>query len=447
MKRILTHIIGLLLLMPFISCNESEVPEGSISESQKRVPMSFSTAIPLLELPSSRANITDDSAINNYAIWVFSNGTFLEAIYPDDTYNGQLKVELSRTDYTLKVLLPDGLSGVTLAMVANVPNIKEKEPQSGTTLRNANATFSGSDMDYMPMYGTTGENTFTVSYGGYGGHITLHRAMAKVEVKASGASDHFTLTGMYVYQTNPNGTVAVASSITNETQMNESITGSVENTTNSAFVYLPEVKIEIEKQDTKTMAKTFVLIKGTLKGVEGERWFKLDFIERKESSGQIAYSYLDALKRNHCYVFDIQYLTQGVSYASANDAIAEEASNKIIGESTELIIVDNDYIMDITTNNYIYLGVTAGNVSTTTGSSYHVANISIVTNSANGWKFESLPEGVDVSIPEYKPASGATAEVISVWVYLDKNKYKSGESVTIYVYGDNIRKSITITVS
>lgn len=437
MKKIFIHIIGLILLMPFISCSDSEMMEQDMSNFQKRIPVTFSTTIPLLELPSSRT-ITDDSAINSYAIWVFSGGLFYEAIYPDDTYNGQSMVTLSN-DGTLKVLLPDGLNNAMLAMVANVSDIKSYEPKSGTTLEAANAPFSGTDISNMPMYGTT-DDSFTVSYGVNGGHITLYRAMAKVEVRASGARDHFELKEMRVYQTNSSGQVKEVSPIINGSEMTDFIT-IVDVTNNSASVYLPEVKIERENDK----AKTFVLIKGTLAGV-GDRWFKLDFIKQQESSNQITYHYLESLLRNHCYVFDIQYLTQGVSYEKPEDAIAAEASNKIIGESTELIVVIDQHIMDITTNNYIYLGVTAGNVSTTEGdNSYHVANISIVTNSEKGWSFESLPEGVEVSIEKYKPLD-SIVEVISVWVYLDKNKYKSGSSETIYVYGDNIRKSIKITV-
>lgn len=434
MKRLVTHIIGILLLIVFISCNDSEMVEHGIPTIEKRLPVTFSTIIPLPELPSSRG-ITNDSAIDSYAIWVFSNGKFTEAIYQGDVQNGEQKVDLQGSN--LRVLLPDGMQNVTLAMVANVVNIKGQEPTIGTTLENANATFMSTDADYMPMYGTTAQR-FNVSYGATGGEIVLLRAMAKVEVKASGASDHFELQEMRVYQTNPSGQVKEVSTITNG-EMTEYITGNVDETNNSASVYLPELKIEKENEKTKT----FVLVKGMLNNL-GERWFKLDFIGQEESSDEIKYYYLDKLLRNHRYVFDIQYLTDGVSYESPEAAIAADASNKVEVGSTQLIVIQDGYIMDITTNNYIYLGVTAGNISTTEGVSYHVANVSIVTNSNKGWKFESLPEGVSVSISEYSGSD--TAEVISVWVYLDKNKYKKGSSVTIYVYGNNIRKSITVTV-
>lgn len=436
MKRIVTHIIGILLLITFISCNDSETVEQGISTDEKRISVAFSTVIPLPELPSSRG-ITDDSAIDSYVIWVFSDGYFKEAIYPDDTQNGEQKVDLQGSN--LHVLLPDGMQKVTLVMIANVVNIKEQEPAIDTSLENANATFTGANASYMPMCGTTAQ-PFNVSYGANGGEIVLLRAMAKVEVKATGASDHFELQEMHVYRTNPSGQVKEVSTITNiEIGMTDYITGNVDETNNSAFVYLPEVKIE--KENDK--AKTFVLVKGKLNNL-GDRWFKLDFIGQEESSDEIKYYYLDELKRNHRYVFDIQYLTEGVSYESLEDAIAADASNKVEAGSTKLIVIQDEYIMDITTNNYIYLGVTAGNISTTEGDSYHVANVSIITNSDKGWKFESLPEGVSVSISEYSGRN--TAEVVSVWVYLDKTKYQRGSSVTIYVYGNNIRKSITVTV-
>ena len=93
MKRLVTHIIGILLLIVFISCNDSEMVEHGIPTIEKRLPVTFSTIIPLPELPSSRG-ITNDSAIDSYAIWVFSNGKFTEAIYQGDVQNKKQKVDL-----------------------------------------------------------------------------------------------------------------------------------------------------------------------------------------------------------------------------------------------------------------------------------------------------------------------------------------------------------------
>lgn len=421
MRTTVTYIISILLLMTFISCNDSEVMEQGTSTIEERVPVTLNTAIPLADLPSSRV-ITDDSAINNYAIWVFSNNQLYEAIYPGDLYKGENKVELSANG-KLKLLLPIGLSNVTLAMVANVNNISELQPSlNAETLDLNNYT------DYMPMFGTTDiTSPFDIPSEADGQVIVLRRALAKVEVRAKEAKDHFILQEVSVYRYQvENGEVTIDQTF-KEDILNE--------TDNNGYIYLPAIN-----PLTEGNTKTCVIFKGRYKGEE--KYCKMDFIQRIESSDRITYLELDALEKNHQYIFDVQYLTDGTVYQSPEDALKNDASNYVTDESTELITIDNEHIMDITTNNYIYLGVTAGEIETTVGGSYYVANVSIVTN-GEGWEFETLPTGVEVSIPSYH---GSTPTVVSVWVYLDKNTYSPGKSVTLYVFGNNIRKSIIIKV-
>ncbi len=447
MKRIVIHIIGVLLLISFISCNDSEDMVQDTSTMQKRVAVNLDYAIPLIEWPSSRA-ITDDNAIDSYTIWVYSNDKFVEAIDYDDTYQEDGKsypMATLKNNGNLYVLLPEGLSNVTLVMIANV-DVESQEPNKDDSLDDVKATFVNGKTINMPMYGST--TIPLVALGAKGGTIVLRRSMAKIEVQASGAIDHFKLKSMYAYHTNASGTVN-GSTISNG-EIAEKVHAIIpnENTDNSGCVYLPEMILE---KDNNNKQKTFIIISGTYKSIvngkvtESTRWYKLEFIRQNvdEASGKVTYSHLEEILRNYRYVFDIQYLTTGTGYESEEEAIAGVASNSIYANTTELIVIRDEHIMDITTNNYIYLGVTAGIVNTTEGNDYHVANISIVTNDANGWKFESLPTGVSVSRKEYKSNS---ADVVSVWVFLDKTKYRSGASETIYVYGNNIRKSITIKV-
>ena len=410
--------------MTFISCNDSEVMEQGTSTIEERVPVTLNTAIPLADLPSSRV-ITDDSAINNYAIWVFSNNQLYEAIYPGDLYKGENKVELSANG-KLKLLLPIGLSNVTLAMVANVNNISELQPSlNAETLDLNNYT------DYMPMFGTTDiTSPFDIPSEADGQVIVLRRALAKVEVRAKEAMDHFDLSEVAVYRYQiEDGKFKILETFS-DNELNES--------GNSGYIYLPPIA-----PLTEGNTKTCVVFKGKYKNEEFDRYCKMDFIQRIESGNVITYKELEAIENNHQYIFDIQYLTDSPVYQNVEDALKNKASNFVTEESTELITIDNEHIMDITTNNYIYLGVTAGEIETTEGGSYHVANVSIVTN-GEYWEFETLPTGVEVSIPSYK--SDSTPTVVSVWVYLDKTTYTPGKSVTLYVFGNNIRKSIIIKV-
>lgn len=424
MRTTVTYIISILLLMTFISCNDSEVMEQGTSTIEERVPVTLNTAIPLADLPSSRV-ITDDSAINNYAIWVFSNNQLYEAIYPGDLYKGENKVELSANG-KLKLLLPIGLSNVTLAMVANVNNISELQPSlNAETLDLNNYT------DYMPMFGTTDiTSPFDIPSEADGQVIVLRRALAKVEVRAKEAMDHFDLSEVAVYRYQiEDGKFKILETFS-DNELNES--------GNSGYIYLPPIA-----PLTEGNTKTCVVFKGKYKNEEFDRYCKMDFIQRIESGNVITYKELEAIENNHQYIFDIQYLTDSPVYQNVEDALKNKASNFVTEESTELITIDNEHIMDITTNNYIYLGVTAGEIETTEGGSYHVANVSIVTN-GEYWEFETLPTGVEVSIPSYK--SDSTPTVVSVWVYLDKTTYTPGKSVTLYVFGNNIRKSIIIKV-
>ena len=411
--------------MTFISCNDSEVMEQGTSTIEERVPVTLNTAIPLADLPSSRV-ITDDRAINNYAIWVFSNNQLYEAIYPGDLYKGENKVELSANG-KLKLLLPIGLSNVTLAMVANVNNISELQPSL-----NVETLVLNNYTDYMPMFGTTDiTSPFDIPSEADGQVIVLRRALAKVEVRAKEAMDHFDLSEVAVYRYQiEDGKVKILETFS-DNELNES--------GNSGYIYLPPIA-----PLTEGNTKTCVVFKGKYKNEEFDRYCKMDFIQRIESGNVITYKELEAIENNHQYIFDIQYLTDSPVYQNVEDALKNKASNFVTEESTELITIDNEHIMDITTNNYIYLGVTAGEIETTEGGSYHVANVSIVTN-GEYWEFETLPTGVEVSIPSYQ-SSGSTPTVVSVWVYLDKNTYSPGKSVTLYVFGNNIRKSIIIKV-
>ena len=136
--------------------------------------------MPLVDLPSTKS-VSDDISINDYAIWVFSDNKFLEAIYKGDTHeedNQSHPMVALQNDGKMFVLLPEGLKNVTLAMVANLPDIKSNEPTVGTSIDAANVGF-GYDVTYMPMYGRN-SNVFDVAVGANAGVIVLRRAMAKI---------------------------------------------------------------------------------------------------------------------------------------------------------------------------------------------------------------------------------------------------------------------------
>lgn len=433
-RRIFANItISLLLMIISISCVHSNYEQ---TDPVRRVSVGLDMLMPLVDLPSTKS-VSDDISINDYAIWVFSDNKFLEAIYKGDTYeedNQSHPMVTLQNDGKMFVLLPEGLKNVTLAMVANLPDIKSNEPTVGTSIDAANVGF-GYDVTYMPMYGRN-SNVFDVAVGANAGVIVLRRAMAKIEVNATKASDHFTLQNMYVFYPNRNGTVQEVPVIKNDPDAGH-LTGVVN--ANKAHIYVPEINIKAQ-----TSSKSCIILEGLY---EGEKmYYKLDFIPHT-ITGNVVYPYIEKLERNYRYIFDVQYLTAGTGYHTVAEAITNNACNIVPEGNVKLMWIDDVNINDITTNNYIYLGLTSSDVRTFEGAAYHVANVSIVTNSDKGWKFESpLPSGVEVSIPEYTPALGSGVEIVSVWIYLDLDKYPYGSVVTVYVYGENIRKSIALHV-
>lgn len=450
MKNIKINIAFLFLLFATLvaSCQDSDemLQEIVQAEETKYAQVAFNVTVPLSSLPSSRA-IANDAAINDYVIWVFNEEKFVEAIYPT---NPRLSYDMSNGG-TMTITLSEDLTKAKLVMIANISGIIT--PTEGTPLadaRNSLGNFTNSNtMEYMPMYGEM-EQSFNVKTGGNGGTITLIRAMAMVEVDTSQATDHFELTEMYVCRVNETGTIVKQAFIKN----NDSMIGSIQGTLNGtkAYVYLPEIA------GVNGNSKTFVIVKGKY-GYDAnnrtDKWYRLDFIKRKSTQGSgVSYELIENIERNHKYIFEIKYLSNGAGHAvgeSTSEAILTEAQsvdadNKIGANEIQTILIDNKDIMDITTNNYIYLGVTSAYLTAKKSqySQQYAVRLSVVTNNPDGWFLENLPSDVTLTKPEWTAQD--VAMVQSAWVYIDRN-VAAGERRVIYIYSGNIRKQITITTS
>lgn len=450
MKNIKINIAFLFLLFATLvaSCQDSDETLQEIvqAEETKYAQVAFNVTVPLSSLPSSRA-IANDAAINDYVIWVFNDENFVEAISPT---NPRLSYDKSNGG-TMTITLSEDLTNAKLVMIANISGITT--PTEGTPLadaRNSLGNFTNSNtMEYMPMYGEM-EQSFNVKTGGNGGTITLIRAMAMVEVDTSEATDHFELTEMYVCRVNGTGTIVKQASITN----NDSMIGSIQGTLNGtkAYVYLPEIA------GVNGDSKTFVIVKGKY-GYDAnnrtDKWYRLDFIKRTSTQGSgVSYELIENIERNHKYIFEIKYLSDGAGHAvgeSTLEAIltaaqSVDADNKIADNEIQTILINNKDIMDITTNNFIYLGVTSANLTAKKSqySQQYAVRLSVITNNPNGWFLENLPSDVTLT----KPAWTATdvEKVQSAWVYIDGD-VAAGQNRVIYIYSGNIRKQITITTS
>lgn len=102
--------------------------------------------------------------------------------------------------------------------------------------------------------------------------------------------------------------------------------------------------------------------------------------------------------------------------------------------------------MSITTDDNVYLGVTADEITATDAESspgYCWAHYYVTTNNPNGWKIDNLPPGFSVTTDQW---TGSILELTSVYVWIDKSKYNSGDEVKMYIFSARIRKIITIRI-
>ncbi len=428
------------------SAEESLVDIPCTSSGLDQAQVVLSLSVPEASIPSSSTRaITDDNAINNFVIWAFDNNNnfIYELTQESRDEKGNLKVV--KRGNNVYVLLPKSDTKVTLALIANYQTIDT--PSEGTFIEKAEKslefTFS-EDLNYIPMYGKS--IPFIVTEGANPGTISLKRALAKIEVDASHAWPNFDLKSVSIININTGGTIVESKTISNttkratyKTKINNS--EDTPDSNNKWVYYIPEAK------DIKDGTRISLILEGinTKDGDGKTRFYRLDFIKREQSEGEnIKYDYITSIERNKRYAFKIEHIIAGTGSNTFEDALNKErADNAII--NTNLMVINDEEIRDITTDNEYYLGITSFELtaSSNNGSQYYTVNMSVITNNPEGWKIEDLPNGVEVTVDKY---TGDTEIATSVWIYIDKNKYKGTSPLAIYIYSGNIRKSVNITI-
>lgn len=449
MKMKLNAVMLVLLAVLLSDCSDRELqPSWTDEAGAEQSGIRFDILLPLAELPAARS-IENDSDIRDYTVWVFEQGVFREAVGVDDKYTDAAGSLRRRITYdktnggTMEIVLNKTWTAVRLMMIANVsvspPDSTVKWEDAEEILREATFTYTG-DEDGMPMYGTSGEAAFPVKQG-MQGVIQLKRCMAKIVVDAKDARDHFRLDSIAVYHVDTKGTVAPVVPLNRPGVSGARIKGRVENQIGT--VYIPEI--------SDTVIRPMIVVQGLYffpdSSTSVTRFYKLGFIQRVSHAGSVvSYEKIDSVKRNYCYRLKIEYLVAGAGKDSLEIALREPASNAV-GEATVSVDIMDEDIMDITTDNYIYLGVTSGRVNAVlnTDTNYYVARINVVTNNPLGWEMEALPVGVWTTVSRFVP--DPSAPVISaqpVWVYFKRDIYQQASEVTVYIYSGNIRKSIVV---
>ena len=469
-------IICCFILCLLTGCEEEGLGLDENLNPTTPVQLSLQVDIPLMDLPKSRSftpfSVVNDKVINDYVLWIFDDDKFVEAIHPGDTYqneNGQTQKKViydGSNGGQMLLALKKSYTSMRIMMVANYPLITspltqmtwetaekllesylfhiDNDAETVDNSKNVHITHM------VPMYGTSGPTPINMSIA-LDGNIQLRRAMAKIVVDTSDAADHFTLQEAYIYHI---GTTGHLFPVSKDQFVGIDLTkrAKCEIRDHRAIVYLPEIK-DITADANKKNG-TVVIFGGEIydkvKDQLIKKYFRLEFIKRERNleDQTFTYEYVENLERNHCYVFDIDYLLPETGRLNIDEALRNDAANKI-GDETNLIVCEDANIMDITTDNYTFLGVTSSFIETTLNGdeTYYTANLSIATNHEDGWRMEDLPEGVFADMTSWKPEKGNENvwTTQSVWFFLDKERYENEkENVIVYIYSGNIRKRIEI---
>lgn len=458
MKMKLYILSSLLLLSLFTGCSaDSELVNIPADTSPKKTQVVLTLSVPAASLPIATRSgiITDDKEIRNITLWAFdAQDKFLYQIDErSTTEEGKSKIAIKNNK--VYVLLPETTSNVRLALIANTTTITSPTVGTSKTIAQQSIpTYERKTLSSIPMYGES--KPFIVKEGATPGTISLTRAMAKIEVDATNAWPLFELYSAEIVNVNSQGTVVSSSVINNlgDKETLEKELNSTEVVNNNKFeAYIPEATA-VNSTDVKV--RTFILLYG--KNKKGEcRYYRLDFIKRtQDAGGSVQYTSIENIERNHKYLFHIEHIVPTAGSATREEAIKKNlADNGIIETSVEVEIIDEN-IMDITTDNQYYLGVTSSQLKARLNNdgTYYITNMSVVANYENGWVIDDLPYGVEVSVqsidkPVYDTSNKNIIIPTSVWIYIKKEvaEKDTDKEFTIYVYSRNIRKTITITIS
>ena len=435
--------------------------EVVVVEGEDRWECSISLQVPFMDLPSSRSGGTDFN-LKDYELWIFNNNQFVGNIGPDSKYTDAKQQLRNVIEYDgsnggqMKLFLEERYENMRIMMIVNanteVPLPKPGDSWQKVTEELQTVIFTYAEGMDMPLFGTSGERPINMKTG-MRGVIQLKRALARVILNTSRAKDHFMLTGAYIYNVGCKGHLIPVSADKFDTPEERKQINLKQMKDDPCIVmaYLTELHDVSASISGNRNLMTSIILKGHFleSGNNEDKYIRLEFIKHYiNEEGVIAYEHITDIERNHCYIFDIEYLLPGTAKSSIEMALTDPPANQI-GDVTKAVICREENIMDITTDNYTFLGVTSGfvNAVENTDGNYFVANVSIATNSQNGWKMDKLPKNVRADMTEWKPDFGQDIWTTqSVWIYLLKSSYlESGrKKEEVYIYSDNIRKRIEI---
>lgn len=425
MKHLQKILYSLPFLVGFLSCTVDKTDDQYLEKPGTTVQVMLNLSIPNSELPpATRAIHTDESAIHSLYVLEFENGILKGKSDITDKFNNakgkRIYISIEETE-----------KDIILAVVANsnITNI-EKGTEKTAALKQLTYT-NANGLSVIPMYGESKVFEGISKDNSYDISMDLIRATAKIEVQYSSTQTEkeFTFLGIKVLNTNTNGYVSNIG-IPSGQNITESISANPVNTgeMKTASVYVPETI-------NNSSNKISVLIHGRYKG--DDCWYRLDMIKDEKNS------LVDKLERNYRYVFALQNIN--FPGRSEQDALKGEADNKAIEARLMTLSAAEADILDITTDDYYFLGVNSAILQLTDNGEICFVKLKILTNNTSeGWVIVDAPEGVTFN-PGRTGGTAATEDlraVSSVWIYIDTKVVK--EDFNFYITTKKIRKTIKI---
>lgn len=457
MKHIHHILYCLLFIAGLSSCitdtdYDNYCPGDGKTDADKAQVM-LSLSIPNSQFPSATRSISDDSKINSLYVLVFEGE---KEDYDTNLKNYKLTDAIDITGkYTAKkrfyVAIKESKKAVCLSLVANVEagkistikNSLDATPLTREATLKSLTFENASNLSYMPMYGEADVFMDGLSRE-VGNDVTVNmvRALAKIEVQnqSTQLTKDFELLDIEVLNTNAKGYIAAGQGDMEQERVQSVAAAPV------TIEGIPTASVYVAETTNNNPSKISVLLHANFKGEAC--YYRLDMIKDDETEN----AEIPELIRNYKYIFSLQNV-QSVGYTSRDEAINGSPSNGVIKARMMLLSAEESDILDITTDDYYFLGVNSSTLqldSYTDASEGFFTKLKILTNNEAGWKIVDYPEeGVRFTIAATDGSTDGTAggtfssgearKVISVWV-----STKTNEDFNFYITSGKIRKTITV---
>ncbi len=464
-KRI--WLLGLLFIT-FGCSNQGPIEVEKVNDSfaeKNYIAVSFGIDTPAFGLPIVTRGEYDASswseterAITSYTAWVFeydeasSAYTFAYSLR-DDTLIANLEaiklrpVEGVVNQWTILALMRETTKATKVVLTANLRDQLPALPVLGDDYASViHNTFiytvnTGTMLTSIPLIGVT-EFADGIAYGVKQTGIRFERMVSKVTIDAHEA-ENFQISAIKIIAVNQ-----IARGDDNISKA-EADSGP-EQISSSAWIPVTDNMFETYIAPTSSATTSCILLKAMYKNVM--YYYKLSFIKISEKTP------VSQLNRNTVYSFLMTYVN-ATGFNSEQEAIeADIASNQMTGQLKTFVVEQKD-IMDVTTDNYFFLGLTQGSLAMSENTNYFYTRFSVIANDAWSTITEELAALPGVTLSRTSASvhecvnGDSTYNTLSIWVWLDKTIYANnrsvyaGNSFIIEIYTGQIQKKIIFNFS